>query len=133
MISSSIAGNIGGFLTFLEIIFSAIFGMFLLKNLNIALIENMKALSQGKISQRDFSRMNISMALGAILLIIPGFFTDIIGILLQFEFVGVFIANKFIKKETTYNSDDEFNTQKGDDDVIDVEIIEHTHTIDKHS
>jgi 2-isopropylmalate synthase/UPF0716 protein FxsA len=133
MISSSIAGNIGGFLTFLEIIFSAIFGMFLLKNLNIALVENMKALSQGKISQRDFSRMNISMALGAILLIIPGFFTDIIGILLQFEFVGVFIANKFIKKETTYNSDDEFNTQKGDDDVIDVEIIEHTHTIDKHS
>jgi 2-isopropylmalate synthase/UPF0716 protein FxsA len=133
MISSSIAGSIGGFLTFLEIIFSAIFGMFLLKNLNIALVENMKALSQGKISQRDFSRMNISMALGAILLIIPGFFTDIIGILLQFEFVGVFIANKFIKKETTYNSDDEFNTQKGDDDVIDVEIIEHTHTIDKHS
>jgi 2-isopropylmalate synthase/UPF0716 protein FxsA len=76
--------------------------------------------------------MNISMALGSILLIIPGFFTDIIGILLQFEFVGVFIANKFIKKETTYNND-EFNTQKGDDDVIDVEIIEHTHTIDKRS
>ncbi len=133
MVSSNIAGQIGGFFTFLEIIFSAIFGMFLLKNLNIALIENMRALSQGKISQRDFSRMNISMALGAILLIIPGFFTDIIGILLQFEFVGVFIANKFIKKESSYNNTNEFNTQKGDDDVIDVEIIEHTHTIDKHS
>lgn len=133
MVSSSIAGEIGGLMTFVEIIFSAVFGMFLLKNFKFALVENMTAFSQGKISQRDFSRMNISMALGALLLIVPGFFTDIIGILLQFEFVGVLFANKFIKKDSSYNNNEKFKTQKGDDDVIDVEIIEHTHTIDKHS
>ena len=133
MVSSSIAGEIGGLMTFLEIIFSAVFGMFLLKNFKFALVENITALSQGKITQKDFSRMNISMALGALLLIIPGFFTDMIGILLQFEFIGVLFANKFIKKETPYNNTNEFKTHKGDDDVIDVEIIEHTHTIDKRS
>ncbi len=133
MTSSSIAGEIGGLMTFSEIIFSAIFGIFLLKNFKFALVENMTAFSQGKITQRDFSRMNISMALGALLLIIPGFFTDMIGILLQFEFIGVLFANKFIKKETSYTNSENFKTHKGDDDVIDVEIIEHIHTIDKHS
>lgn len=124
MVSSAIAGSIGGLLTFIEIIVSAVVGMFLLQNFRFALFENLQALSQGKITQQEFSRMNLSMALGALLLIVPGFFTDIVGILLQFEFIAVLIANKFIKKETNYNNTNKYTNQKGDEDVIDVEIIE---------
>ena len=125
MISSSIAASIGGLLTFVEIIVSAIVGIFLLQNFKFALFENLQAMSQGKITQQEFSRMNMSMALGAFLLIVPGFFTDMIGILLQFEFIGVLLANKFIKKDTDYNKTNRYQNKQGDDDVIDVEIIEH--------
>lgn len=125
MVSSAIAGTIGGLLTFIEIIVSAVVGMFLLQNFRFALFENLQALSQGKITQQEFSRMNLSMALGALLLIVPGFFTDIVGILLQFEFIAVLIANKFIKKDTNYNNTNQYTNKKGDEDVIDVEIIEH--------
>lgn len=131
MVSSSIAGSIGGLMTFIEIIISAVVGMFLLQNFRFAIFENLQALSQGKITQKEFSRMNLSMALGALLLIVPGFFTDIIGILLQFEFIGVLLANKFIKKDTQYNNENGFTHKKGEDDVIDVEIIEHNKHTDK--
>lgn len=93
----------------------------------------MMDLAKGNISQQDFMRLNIFMAVGAIFLIIPGFLTDIIGVLLQFEFFGIMISKKFLKSKSK-KSDEEFtNTQfryenkknnKGDDDVIDVEIID---------
>ena len=133
MISSSIVAEIGGLVTFIEIILSAVIGIFLLQNFKFALMENFISVAQGQISQKDFMRLNISMALGAVLLIVPGFLTDIIGILLQFEFFGLLIAKKILKKkDNDFKKQNSFKyTNKGDDDVIDVEIIDDKHTIDK--
>jgi len=50
---------------------------------------------------------------GAILLIIPGVFTDIIGLLMQFDTFGSMVAKKTMPKKDIV-----------DDDIIDVEIIE---------
>jgi 2-isopropylmalate synthase/UPF0716 protein FxsA len=75
-------------------------------------------LNRGDISQEEFARMNSSSVIGALLLIIPGFMTDIVGILLQFDYFATLLFRKFIRKN------DKTNRQKGDNDVIDVEIID---------
>lgn len=129
MISSAIVSEIGGLLTFAEIILTAVIGIFLLQNFRVALAHNLTAFYNGQISHDDFLKLNISMAFGAILLIVPGFFTDIVGVLLQFQFVAVIIANMFTKKDmdirhNQYFKDNSFKRQKEQEDVIDVEILD---------
>lgn len=125
MISTAIISEIGGLATFAEMIISAFVGVWLLKNFKFALISNMMSLSRGQIGADEFVKLNLSMALGAFLLIIPGFLTDIIGILLQFEFISLMISKRFYKQKT----DNNFKyTKKGDDDVIDVEIVDNDYT-----
>lgn len=121
MISSAVVSNIGGFFAFVEIILSALLGIFILRNFRFAIMSNIFSLTKGDIDPRDFVKLNLSVALGAILLIIPGILTDIIGVILQFEFFSLFLANTFFRKNTNNNK---FYKTKGDNDVIDVEVID---------
>ena len=125
MISVDLASRIGGFYTFLELLFSALVGIVLLVNFRATLIANMHAFSIQKIDLEEFQRLNIFAILGAILLILPGFLTDIIGILLQFSVITKMLVNRFTAKSTsekrTYTHT-QIHKEK-DDDVIDVEII----------
>lgn len=121
MISSAVVSNIGGFFAFVEIILSALLGIFILRNFRFAIMSNIFSLTKGDIDPRDFVKLNLSVALGAILLIIPGILTDIIGVILQFEFFSLFLANTFFRKKTNNNK---FYKTKGDNDVIDVEVID---------
>ncbi|BCD60262.1 MULTISPECIES: FxsA family protein [unclassified Nitratiruptor] len=114
VVSVSIASRIGPIWTFIEIVATAAYGVWLLKNIHIQLFTTMQALANGEITQEEFEQMNLSMVLGAILLIIPGFFTDILGILLQFGVFSKFLAKKIFK----------LKAKEERDDVIDVEIIE---------
>jgi UPF0716 family protein affecting phage T7 exclusion len=101
---------------FLEIILSFLVGMFLLRFLNFSLVESMQKVSKREISQEEFISIGMFKFVGAILLIIPGVFTDIIGLLMQFDFVGKFVARRFLPSQKTNN--------QHNDDIIDVEIIE---------
>ncbi len=145
MVSSTIAGEIGGLFTFLEIIISAVVGMTILKNFKFSLSDSINKVRNGETTQEEFIKTNIGRAIGAFLLIVPGFFTDILGILLQFSvFVVIFsklfkfkprqesgINNKnYSQTSYTYTEFDNYKTkQKGDDDVIDVEIIDDNKSI----
>ena len=142
MISSAIASSIGGLLTFFEILLSAIIGMIILKNFEYSLSENIQKARTGQITQEEFVKTNVAKAIGAFLLIVPGFFTDIIGILLQLGlFVSLFSKIFEFKKpsnNTTYSTNFEYtqtnythNDKRRDDEIIDVEIIDSNHTI-KH-
>ncbi len=117
VISVNIASKIGGVATFFELILSAGVGFFLLANSRYTVFESMRALMEGEITIEEFNRLNLFSMLGAILLILPGFFSDILGILLQFSFFGTLFAKKILhlksKKRDFKNSD-----------IIDVEIIE---------
>lgn len=140
MISSSIAGSIGGLNTFLEIIVSAIIGITILKNFKYSLMENIQKARTGQITQEEFIKTNVGRAIGALFLIVPGFFTDAIGILLQFGlFVSLFskvfsfkVDGKKSNQNSTYSSNFEYNQStfnntnyKGvNDDIIDVEIMD---------
>ncbi len=114
-VTVKIASAIGPFWTFVEIVATAVYGMWILKNMHLQLAVTMQALASGEISMEEFESMNLYTAIGAILLIIPGFFTDILGLLLQFGVFSKFIAKKIFKLKSK---------PREDDNVIDVEIIE---------
>ena len=156
MISSTIAGEIGGLNIFFEILLTAIIGIFILKNFKLSLMESITKARAGHITQEEFIKTNVGKALGAILLIVPGFVTDMLGLLLQFSFLVVILSKVFKFKapgnRTTYStnfSSSDFgydanrftntntkntnnsNYKRNTDEIIDVEIIDDNNTL-KH-
>ena len=105
---------------FLEILVSAVLGIMLLKSLNFSLAENMKQMLRREISREEFISIGMFKLVGAILIIIPGVFTDILGILMQFEEFGAFVGKRILTPRQSYKKD----KNPFDDDIIDVEIIE---------
>jgi 2-isopropylmalate synthase/UPF0716 protein FxsA len=128
LVSVNISSAIGGFATFLEIVLSALLGIVLLINFRATLGENIRAVSMNQIDLQEFQRLNIFALFGAVLLIIPGFLTDIIGILLQFSVLTSMIVNRTHVKSESYKTPHNQNTIQKDSDVIDVEIIDTQHT-----
>jgi UPF0716 family protein affecting phage T7 exclusion len=143
MISSYFASIFGGLLTFIFIILSALIGITLLRTFKYSLSLNIKDLTSGKISQEEFVKTNMAKALGAILLIVPGYFTDIVGILLQFGILTILLTKVFKIKPSNTNQYNYSNTYQDiytqnnvnnstytelkkddDDDIIDVEVID---------
>ena len=125
LLTISIGSSIGVLMTFIEMVFSAFMGVFLLKNFKHMAEQSLFAVFSGALSAEDGIKSSLLTPLGALLLILPGFLSDFIGIVLQFSFMKVLLSNKLQQAETK----EKFNTKKGDDDVIDVEIIEHITTV----
>lgn len=119
MLTTTIASSIGGFVTFLEILFSAFLGMALLVNMRYTLSVHFQALMQQKISPEAFASVSLWSFLGALLLILPGFLTDIVGVLLQWSVISTLFANRALH----VNQEKPLN-QPFHGDVIDVEVIE---------
>ena len=118
VVSVNIASKIGGVATFIELILSAMSGIILLSNSRFTVFESMRSLANGEITMEEFQKLNLFSILGAILLIIPGFFSDILGLLLQFSFFGTLFAKKILHLKRKKGMQNE------ESDVIDVEIIE---------
>ncbi|MEA1920117.1 MAG: FxsA family protein [Campylobacterota bacterium] len=122
LVSVNISSEIGGLATFGEIVASAFIGIYILFHFQATLGENMRAVSAQEINLQKFQELNIFTLLGAVLLIIPGFLTDIIGILLQFHVFTSMLVNRFSAKFNSKPKEQNSNHTK-DDNVIDVEII----------
>ncbi len=131
IISVNISSEIGGLATFFEIMATALFGITLLVNFKETLIENIQAISMQKIDFLEFQRLNLFTLLGALLLILPGFLTDIVGILLQFSVFTSMLVNRYGVESQKSNSSfyEQQNNLKKDSDVIDVEIISDDSTL----
>jgi len=125
LVSVNISSAIGGFMTFIEIVLSAFIGISILVNFRKTLVENLTAVSYDCIDLEQFQRLNLFTLLGAILLILPGFLTDILGALMQFSVITSMIVNRYAVKSGSCNNYK--NNMKKDSDVIDVEVI------DKHN
>jgi UPF0716 family protein affecting phage T7 exclusion len=107
------------------------FGMALLKNAQLNILKNMQSVSLGKLNAKSFHDASTSYFLGAILLIIPGVFSDFLGLIaliytMFLQFGGTMPS---IKKRTNI----EKSNKQGDDNVIDVEIIEYDSNINTKS
>ncbi|MBX7490753.1 FxsA family protein [Helicobacter turcicus] len=107
----------------LEIIITAFFGFFILVNFRLFLGDALMRVRERQLSYEAFVGSNIFRILGAILLILPGALTDIIGILMQFSIVGFMFVKPFIKTMDVNVSQSSKNRQS-QSEVIDVEVIE---------
>jgi UPF0716 family protein affecting phage T7 exclusion len=126
LVSVEIAGRLGGLLTFVSIVVTALIGFFLLTNFRYTLSKSATDLMNGSISMQDFQKMSLFTLIGAVLLIVPGFFTDMIGVLLQFSFFGKLFANRVLNLKNK-NSDKNIKNE-GRDNAIDVEVIDDSDT-----
>lgn len=106
----------------LEIIFSAILGLFILMNYRFFLGDALVRLREREISYEAFVGSNIFRILGAILLILPGGLTDILGILMQFSALGFLAVKPFMKKSASNSTPTSNKPQNSE--IIDVEVIE---------
>jgi UPF0716 family protein affecting phage T7 exclusion len=120
--SLSVGSAIGFFGSVLWIFTTFIIGMGLIQNSAMTIQKSMGKLAGGKLNMKTFHDSATAYFLGAILLIIPGVFSDILGVIsLLYTFylqMGGTIPSS--KNKTNINN---LNKQ-GDYDVIDVEIIE---------
>ena len=129
IISVNIASYLGGLLTFVEIVLSAFIGVSILVNFRSTLAENLSAVSYNQIDLVQFQKLNLFTLIGAILLLVPGFLTDIIGVIMQFSVFTSMLVNRYGVKSNQSKMYEENNHIKKDSNVIDVEIISDSTTI----
>ena len=117
-LSLEVGENIGFLWSAIWIVVSMLVGFRVLQSSSLSLMGNMNSVSRGKLSMQSFQNASTAYLLGAILLIIPGVLTDFLGLLsLSYTLYLQFVAK--ITPEQT-----KFDKNKGDDNVIDVEIID---------
>ncbi len=110
------------------IMLSFMLGMALLKRSSFTMMSNMHNLQRGKLDIRKFQNVSMSYFVAAILLMIPGVFSDFLGLVaLAYTFYLQFVATITSEQTNTH-----FKTQ-GEDDVIDVEIIDEHSCSDRNA
>ena len=117
IVSVQIGGVLGGIGTFLEIMLTGMIGIALLSNVKTTMAESFQAMSNNCITMKEFQELNIFALLGAVLLILPGILSDIIGVLMQFSVFTTMLITRYT------NTNSKCNTKQGEDNVIDAEII----------
>ncbi len=122
ILSLKVVESIGALWSVVWIIGTIMLGTTLLKNSSYAIMGNLNAVSRGKLDLQNFQNASMSYVLGSVLLIIPGILSDSFGVLA----LGYTLYLQFIATITPEKPN--FN-QKGDDDVIDVEVID-DHCVD---
>jgi UPF0716 family protein affecting phage T7 exclusion len=118
-ISLHMLESIGAFWATIWTIGTIILGSILLKNSPYAVMGNMYSLQRGKLDVRKFQDATTSYLSGAFLLILPGVLSDFMGISALLYTVYL----QFVAKITPEQPMNDIYT-KGDNDVIDVEIID---------
>ena len=110
-----IGENIGAINTILLIIFTAVVGVYFARLQGVMTIKSgFTNLYQNKLPIYEILS-GASIAIAAVLLIIPGFFTDIIGFLLLVPFTRKLLLSSIIKKNKNF---------KKEDKTIEAEIID---------
>ncbi len=113
--------SIGFFWSVIWIVSSAVLGMILLQNSPHAIMGQMQSVQRGKLNLKKFQDASMAYFIGSILLIVPGVLSDLMGV----AALAYTLYLQFVAKITPEQSN--FKTNQGDDNVIDVEIIdEHT-------
>jgi len=106
---------------FLEVLITAGIGVYILRNLHFSLAVEMQRVMRREISEEEFIASGLFKMIGAFLLIIPGVFSDILGILFLMEPFARWAAKKLFSHKNIRK----YRYKKEDDgEIIDVEIVE---------
>lgn len=111
----------GGLVFFIEIVASFIVGALILANFKYVIVEQLNNFAFGRINYTELASVSAFTLIGAVLLMIPGVLTDIVGIVMQFESFAIFIKRVLLKDK--FESEKKYN-KRSEDDYIDVEIVE---------
>ena len=112
-----IGGQVGALNTVALIFLTAIIGLYFAKHQGLQTLKTgMINLYQNKVPIYEMMS-GASIALAAFLLIVPGFFTDLVGFLLLVPFTRKIVFNLTLRKKTK-------NNNKSQNKTIDGEIIE---------
>ena len=135
-----VGGKIGGLLTLLGVFITAIIGLSLLKGQGKAVMARIRTdLAQGHAPIGSIAD-SVALAVGGILMLLPGYITDAVGVLLFVPglrtIAGAWIlhhiiANNRFKGFAHVGGQSGFNVQTPhsyaeDDDVIEGDVTEHT-------
>ena len=135
-----IGGEIGGFLTLLGVFVTAIIGLWLLKGQGKAVMARIRTdLAQGHAPVGSIAD-SVALAVGGIFMLIPGYATDAVGVLLFVPglrtIAGAWIlhhlmANNRFKGFAHVGGQSGFNARSPnspaeDDDIIEGDVTEHT-------
>ena len=104
---------------FLEVLLTAIAGITIIRTLNFSMYESMQRVMRREISEEEFISIGLFKLIGAVLLFIPGVFSDMVGLFLMFEPFAKWFAKKIFKRDIVYT-----NNHFDNSEIIDVEIIE---------
>ena len=119
--SLAVGSKIGFLGSVIWIVITFIIGMGLLKNAHLSFLNGFNSLSSGKLNLDTFHNSATSYFLGAILLIIPGVFSDFLGVILLIYSLFLQMGGIISYKDNKLNKSD----KKNSDDIIDVEIIDY--------
>jgi len=90
--------EIGFFWSVIWIILSFMLGMMLLQKSSQTMLGNMQSMRQGKLDMRRFQNASMSYFIGAVLLMIPGVFSDFLGLIaLIKQYIHPFFQHRCIK------------------------------------
>ena len=121
ILSLKVVETIGALWSVVWIIGTIMIGIALLKNSQYAILGSLNAVSRGKLDLQSFQNASMAYMVGAILLIIPGILSDTFGLMaLTYTLYLQFVA-KMTPEKPNFN-------KEGDDDVIDVEVIDEQHS-----
>ena len=123
-LSLKVGETIGFFWSVVWIVLSFMLGVALLKRSSLSMLGNMHAVRQGKLDMHTFQNASMSYLVGSILVLVPGVFSDFLGLLA----LAYTLYLQFVAKITPEHANNNFKPE-GEDNVIDVEIIdEYTHS-----
>lgn len=117
ILSLKVIEMIGAMWSLVWIIGTIFIGTTLLKNSQYAILGSLNAVSKGKLDLRNFQNASMAYMFGALLLIVPGILSDTMGVIALCYTVYLQFVAKITPEKPNFN-------QKGDDDVIDVEVID---------
>lgn len=134
-----VGSRIGVLPTLGLVILSAMLGLFLLRVQGFSLLQRIRAeTSAGRVPDRELVH-GAMLVIAAILLIIPGFFTDILGLLLFIPPVRDLMWRYLLKSRVIVTmSGSRYTrgrprTEKPDDRVIDLDPEDYSHKPDRNS
>lgn len=104
--------HFGFFMMFSEMIISAFIGGLIILNTQANILDTLRGFSQSSANPMDFVRGNFAKAFGGLLLIFPGVFCDIFGVIILIN------AYFILKPKQT------FQDKNSDEDIIDIEVLE---------
>jgi UPF0716 family protein affecting phage T7 exclusion len=117
ILSLKVVETIGALWSVVWIIGTIFVGSALLKNSQYAILGSLNSVSKGKLDLQSFQNASMAYMLGSLLLIIPGILSDTLGVLALCYTVYLQFVAKISPEKPNFN-------QEGEDDVIDVEVID---------